>query len=318
MSERVSGRVVDSPSTNHLPGRLRIWIQAVRVHSFTASVVPILAGSSLALVDRSFDGPLFVSMLMASMATHAGSNLANDYFDYRKGIDSNQAMRPSSIIQRGYLGPSDVLRGMTVAFAIATAIGLYIVYRTGWPILVVALLSLAAAVLYTGGPTPLGYIALGEVTVFLFMGMVMVSGSYFVNTGDLTLASVLLAVPIGLLVAATLHANNIRDMESDAAAGKRTLANVVGRGFANREYAAQVYGAFVAVIVLVLTDASLWPVLIVFTTLPAAVRLVSMVFDESSGVDLNRVLRKTAGLHLRFGLMLSVALLFRSFLDRAL
>jgi 1,4-dihydroxy-2-naphthoate octaprenyltransferase len=150
------------------------------------------------------------------------------------------------------------------------------------------------------------------------MGIVMVSGSYFVHTGDLTLASVLLAVPIGLLVAATLHANNIRDMESDAAAGKRTLANVVGRGFANREYAAQVYGAFVAVILLVLTDASLWPVLIVYTTLPAAARLVSMVFDESSGVDLNRVLRKTAGLHLRFGLMLSVALLFRSILDRAL
>jgi 1,4-dihydroxy-2-naphthoate octaprenyltransferase len=317
MSESVSGQVIDSTSANHLPGRFRIWFQAVRFHSFTASVVPILAGSSLALVDRSFDGLLFVAMLVASMATHAGSNLANDYFDYRKGIDSNQAMRPSSIIQRGYLAPGDVLRGMIVAFTIATAIGLYIVYRTGWPILVVALLSLAAAVLYTGGPTPLGYVALGEITVFVFMGLVMVIGSYFVHTGDLTLTSVLLAIPVGLLVAATLHANNIRDIASDAAAGKRTLANTGGRDFANREYAVQVYGAFVAVIVLVLADFSLWPVLIVFTTLPAAVRLVSMVFDKSD-VDLNRVLRKTAGLHLRFGLLLSAALLVRSFLDRVL
>jgi 1,4-dihydroxy-2-naphthoate octaprenyltransferase len=300
------------------PGRIKIWFQAVRFFSFTASVVPILIGSALALVDRSFDLLLFAVMLIASVATHAGSNLANDYFDHRKGIDSTESLGPSGVIQRGYLTASDVLRGMIVAFGIATALGLYIVYRTGWPILIVALLSLAAAVLYTGGPTPLGYIALGEVTVFIFMGLVMVTGSYFVHAGELTLTSVLIAIPVGLLVAAILHANNIRDMEPDAAAGKRTLANVFGRQFANREYAALVYGGFLSVVVVVLTDLALWPLLGVFALLSLAIQLVRIVSGGAGPMEMNGVLRRTAGLHLRFGLMLTGALLFRTVLDRTL
>lgn len=318
MNEAAAGHAVGAITSIPKPGRIRTWLQAVRFFSFTASVVPIAAGSTLALVDRSFGLLLFVVMLAASVATHAGANLANDYFDHQKGIDTNESLGPSKVIQLGYLAPAEVLRGMAVAFSVATTLGLFIVYRTGWPILVIALLSLAAAVLYTGGPRPLGYVALGELTVFVFMGPVMVCGSYFVHTGDLTLNSVLLSIPVGLLVAAILHVNNIRDIELDANAGKRTMANVLGRKTANREYAGLVYGAYVAVIVLVVAEHSFWPLLVVFATLPVAIRLVRIVTSGAGPLELTGVLRKTAGLHLRVGMMLSVTLIFRTIVDRAL
>jgi len=298
------------------PGRLRIWFQAVRFFSFTASVIPIVAGSSLALMDRSFDILLFVVMVAASVACHAGANLANDYFDHKQGIDTAESLGPSKVVQLGYLSPREVLRGTLVFFSLATVLGLYIVYRTGWPILVIALLSLAAAVLYTGGPKPLGYIALGELTVFLFMGPVMVCSAYFVHTGNLTLTSVLLSLPVGLLVAAILHANNIRDMELDHKAGKLTMANVLGRKKANAEYAALVVGAYVAVVSLVLVDMRMWPLLVVFVSVPAAAKHIRTVYSGASTVDLDSVLRKTAGLHLRAGLLLSAGLLARSVIDR--
>lgn len=298
------------------PGTLRIWFQAVRFFSFTASIVPIAVGSALALLDRQFDAVLFVAMLVASVACHAGANLANDYFDDRKGIDNDDSLGPSKVIQLGYLTSAQVLRGTIVALGIATVFGLYIVYETGWPVLILALFSLAAAVLYTGGPKPLGYIALGEVTVFIFMGMVMVCGAYYVHAGHVTWQSVLISLPVAALVAAILHCNNIRDIEFDHAAGKRTLANVFGRTWANREYAALVYGAYAAVLILVALDRSFWPILISFATLPVAIDLVRMVNGDSGPAELNKVLRRTAGLHLRVGLALTSGLIVAAILDR--
>ncbi len=300
------------------PGALKIWFQAVRFFSFTASVVPIVVGSALALVDRQFDAVLFAVMLVASVACHAGANLANDYFDDRKGIDNDESLGPSKVIQLGYLSSAQVLRGAIVALGIATVLGLYIVYETGWTILILALFSLAAAVLYTGGPKPLGYVALGEVTVFIFMGLVMVCGAYYVHTGHLTWQAVLLSLPVSALVAAILHCNNIRDIEFDHAAGKRTLASVFGRTWANREYAALVYGAYVAILALVVYDSSLWPVLVAFAALPVAIDLVRIVNGDSGPAELNKALRHTAGLHLRVGLALTTGLIVAAIIDRYL
>lgn len=298
------------------PGRARIWFQAVRFFSFTASAIPILVGSSLAIVDRSFDLVLFLAMLVASVACHAGANLANDYFDHRKGIDTDESLGPSKVIQLGYLTPREVIRGMLVAFSIATILGFYIVFRTGWPILALAVLSLAAAVLYTGGPKPLGYVALGELTVFVFMGPVMVTGAYYVLTGVVTRSSVLVAVPIGLLVAAILHANNIRDIDLDREAGKQTLANLLGRRAANIEYAVLVLGSYIAIVMVILFDTRLWPLGIALVTIPTAASLTTTVYSEADPLVLNGVLRKTAGLHLRVGGLMTIALLFRAAVDR--
>jgi 1,4-dihydroxy-2-naphthoate octaprenyltransferase len=183
-------------------------------------------------------------------------------------------------------------------------------------ILVLALASLGAAVLYTGGPKPLGYIALGELTVFIFMGPVMIGGAYYVMAGTVTLQAVLASIPIGLLVAAILHANNIRDIPLDQAAGKITLATLFGRRAANYEYLVLVIGAYVTTLALIATDLGLWPVLIVGLTLPAAIQLCKMVFAAVNVRELNVLLRKTAGLHLRFGALMTLGLVLSSIVER--
>lgn len=303
-------------STTTTPSRFRIWIQAIRYFSFTASITPIAAGSALALYDHTFDWLLLVLMLLASVACHAGANLANDYYDHIKGIDTAESLGPSKVIQQGLLTPAEVKRGMIVAFAIATAFGLIIVAASSWVILVLALASLAVAVLYTGGPKPLGYVALGELTVFLFMGPVMVGGAYAVMANRLTLQAVLVAIPIGLLVAVILHANNIRDIPLDRAAGKVTLATRFGRRAANDEYVALVAGAYLTTLVLIATDLGLWPVLLTGITVPVAVELCRVVFTATDVRELNLLLRKTAGLHFRFGACMTVGLVLSSIVER--
>lgn len=296
--------------------RWRIWFQAIRFFSFTASTIPILVGSALALVDRTFDVELFVVMLLAAVACHAGANLANDYFDFIKGIDTLESLGPSKVIQQNLLSPVEVRRGMIVAFAIATALGLVIVAQSGWEILVLALVSLGAAYFYTGGPKPLGYIALGEATVLVFMGPVMIGGAYYVMAGRLTWDVLFASLAIGCLVAAILHANNIRDIDLDRAAGKRTLATLLGRKGANLEYLALIGGAYLITAIWLVSDWRFWPVALVAATIPTAVMLVRLVQGVVEGRALNVALRKTAGLHLRFGGAMTVGLLIRAILDR--
>lgn len=320
----MTSAVGDGPATASPAGRprrhpVRVWYRAIRVFSFTASVTPILVGCALALVDGAYDGfgaaALTVAMLVASMAVHAGCNLGNDYYDYRNGIDAhigaaNEAasIGPAGVIQDGSLTPAQVFRGMVVAFAFATVIGLGIVVATGWPILLLAAACLALAFLYTGGPKPLGYIALGEVTVFVTMGLAMIMGSAYVLTDVVSWRSFGVALPLALLVTAILHGNNLADIESDRRAGKVTVANIVGRTWGNREYVALVYGAWVALAGLVLTNPDLWPTLLAVGAIPAARRAVALYLSETAQPVLRRGVRLSAGVHLRFGLLMAAGL----------
>jgi 1,4-dihydroxy-2-naphthoate polyprenyltransferase len=298
------------------PSRFRIWIQAIRYFSFTASVIPIAVGSALALYDHTFDWWLFLLMLAASVACHAGANLANDYYDHVKGIDTEESLGPSKVIQQGLLTPAEVKRGMIIAFAIATVLGLIIVAASSWVILAIALVSLGVAVFYTGGPKPLGYIALGEVAVFIVMGPIMIGGAYYVMANRLTLSVVVASIPVGFLVAAILHANNIRDIPLDRQAGKVTLATLLGRRGSNIEYLILVIGAYVMTLVLIATDLSLWPVVIAGLTIPAAARLCRLCLSAVDVRELNTLLRQTAGLHLRFGALMTVGIVVSAILER--
>ncbi|HEX2281337.1 MAG TPA: 1,4-dihydroxy-2-naphthoate octaprenyltransferase, partial [Thermomicrobiales bacterium] len=172
-----------------------------------------------------------------------------------------------------------------------------------------ALPSLAAAYLYTGGPKPLAYVALGEVTVFLFMGPMIVVGSYYVQTGSVSWTAFLISIPIGLMVTAILQANNIRDISDDTRAGKRTLATYIGREWAVREYVVLVLGAYMVLGMIAAVGIAPVGVAIVFLTLPRAVELIRIVSRRAEARTLNAVLRRTAGLHLQFGLLVSAVLL---------
>jgi 1,4-dihydroxy-2-naphthoate octaprenyltransferase len=304
------------PTSTATPSPLAVWIKAIRVPSFTASVIPILVGSAMALIDRDFHLGLFVLMLLASVACHAGSNLANDYFDHVKGVDSAATVGTGKVIQRGLLSPAQLKRGMIVAFALATLLGLAIVAQVGWVVFALALASLAAAFFYTGGPKPLGYIALGEATVFVFMGLVMIGGSFYVHTRELTRETILVAIAVASLVAEILHANNIRDIETDRAAGKVTLATLLGRRRASHEYLLLILVTYLPIMLLVAFGPRYWPALLVVASLPAAFALVRFAYVATGVEQLNRLLRRTAGLHLRFGLLLTSGLVIRAIIDR--
>jgi 1,4-dihydroxy-2-naphthoate polyprenyltransferase len=292
-----------------IPESLQNWYMATRPFSFTASIVPVLIGTFLAANDGSFNPSIFVLVIVASVLVHAGSNLVNDYYDHIKGADAPHQLGRGGMIQRGLISPRAILVFGLVLFTIATAIGLVIVYIVGWQVLLFALPSLAAAYLYTGGPKPLAYVALGEVTVFVFMGPMIVVGSYYVQTQAVSWTAFLISVPIGLLVTAILQANNIRDISDDAEAGKRTLATYIGRKWAVREYVVLVFGAYITLGAIAIGGIAPLGIIIVFLTLPRAIELARIVSRRGEARTLNAVLRRTAGLHLQVGLLISAALL---------
>ena len=298
------------PSTIGLtpPPRWRVWLQAVRVFSFPASVVPIVVAAALSFAAGSFEPVLIGAMLVASVACHAGANLANDYFDHVQGVDTADSLGPSKVIQQGLLSPVEVRRGMVTAFGLATIFGVGIVAVSGWPIFVLALLCLGAAFFYTGGPRPLGYIALGELTVALSMGYGMVLGAVYVLTGRMTGADLLAATAVASLVAAILHANNLRDLEADRRAGKITLATKLGMRNGAREFAVLVAGAFLAALAMIAVNPRWWPVCLVLLCLPRAFGLIRLGFTAQTSLALNPLVRGTALLHLRFGLLLAAGI----------
>jgi 1,4-dihydroxy-2-naphthoate octaprenyltransferase len=235
-----------------------------------------------------------------------GTNLTNDYFDFRKGADTPKSLGTGGSLLRGDLTPRQVLMGSILSFGVGIAIGLYLVSVTGPFIFWLGLFSVAVGFFYTAGPFALAYVGLGEVAVFIFMGPVMVIGSYYVQAQTVTLPVVLASLPVGFLVAAILHANNLRDLESDRQIGKRTLATLLGRAGANVEYYILVLGTYLSLAVTVLLGIAPWLTLISIVTLPFAIKLMRIVAAETEPKKLHPVLRQTARLHMQFGLLLVI------------
>jgi 1,4-dihydroxy-2-naphthoate polyprenyltransferase len=283
---------------------VRTWFRAARPWSFTASAIPVLLGAAIAATQGWFDPWLLALTLLGSLAIHAGTNLVNDYYDHHKGLDAVQQIGVGGAIQRGELSPRQVLLGGLAAFAMGSAIGLYLVSVAGPFILWLGLASVLVGFFYTAGPFALAYVGLGEVAVFLFMGPVMVVGSYFVQARAVTPGVVLASLPVGFLVAAILHANNLRDLEIDRSVGKRTLATLLGRGGARLEYYALIGGTYLSLVLTVALGAAPWLTLVCLFTLPLALRLVRTAASETEPPALQPVLRQTALLHLRFGALL--------------
>ncbi len=283
---------------------LRVWWRAARPWSFSATLIPVSLGAIMAAYGGHFDLWLFALTFIGAVAIHTGTNLINDYYDYRKGADTEKSLGVGGAIQTGKLTPRQVFIGGIAAFALGSVIGLYLVSVTGLFILALGVFSVLAGFFYTAGPAAFAYIGLGEVIVFIFMGPVMVIGSYYVQAQSLNWQLVLASLPVGLLVAAILHANNLRDLESDRKIGKRTLATILGRQRAKLEYYLLIGGTYAALLLIVVLRLAPWYTLAAVATLPAAVALMRRVSANSDPAALNPVLRKTAQLHMRFGMLL--------------
>jgi 1,4-dihydroxy-2-naphthoate polyprenyltransferase len=290
-------------------GAARIWLIAARVRTLPAAIAPVLVGTSLALGDGHFHPLAFVAALLGAVFIQVGTNLSNDYSDARRGADTEDRLGPVRVTAGGLVPPRQVLIATYVTFGLAVACGAYLVAVAGPELLAVGAASILAGVLYTGGPRPYGYEGLGELFVFLFFGIVAVAGSYFVQVQELPWQAFVCAVPVGLLASAILVVNNVRDIETDRRAGKRTLAVRLGRPRTRSLYAAMLAVAFLtAPLPWLLGSMSAW-LLLPWATAPLALRLIGIVRTRTDGPALNGALAGTGALQLLFCLLFSAGVL---------
>ncbi len=286
-----------------------VWLMAARPATLTAAVVPVLVGTAAASYDGHFRLLPFVGAMMAAALIQVGTNLANDFFDFERGADTPDRLGPLRVTQSGLASPQSVRSAVYLTFGAAAAIGVYLVAVGGWPILAIGVLSIAAGLAYTGGPWPLGYHGLGDLFVFIFFGVVAVVGSYYLQAGEVAPIAWVAAVPVGLIVTAILVVNNLRDIESDGRAGKRTLAVRLGPRLTRVQYALFLLAPYPLVAGL----ASAGPLPgwsgLPWLTLPIALFLAGVVLAGADGRKLNAVLKGTAQLHLLFGALLAGSLL---------
>ena len=283
------------------------WLLAIRPKTLPAALAPVIVAGAYAIArGEARPLPLIVALLCALLIQIA-SNLANDLFDFRKGADTEARTGPVRVVQAGLISQRGVLGGLALVIGLAAVFGLYLVWVGGVPILVIGVLSLICAVLYTGGPFPIGYLGLGELFVFVFFGPVATFGTVLVATGRLDPVGALLGVPLGLLCANILVVNNVRDVETDAVARKQTLAVRFGRGFGVGMYRASLIGAGIATFAVAFAVRSPWP-LLSLVALPAGRALLGALVRERGPV-LNPILGRTAQLELRYAIGLALSLL---------
>jgi 1,4-dihydroxy-2-naphthoate octaprenyltransferase len=282
---------------------------AARVRTLPASVAPVLVGTSLALGAGHFDPLAFAAALLGAVFIQVGTNLSNDYSDARRGADSEDRLGPVRVTAGGLVPPKQVLFATYASFGLAVACGAYLVAVAGPELLAVGAASILAGVLYTGGPRPYGYEGLGEVFVFLFFGIVAVVGSYFVQVQALPWPAFVCAVPVGLLASAILVVNNLRDIDSDRRAGKRTLAVRLGASRTRTLYGAMLVGAFAsAPLPWALGSMTAW-LFLSWAAIPLAVGVTRTVRTRTDGPSLNGALARTGALQLIFCLLYSAGIL---------
>lgn len=283
---------------------------AARPATLLASVAPVLIGTASAWRDGVFALLPFVVVLIAALAIQVGVNFANDLADAAKGADTEARIGPQRAVSSGVISAADMRRGMYITFAVAGVGGVYLIWYAGWPILVIGIVSILAALGYTNGPVPYGYYGLGEFFVFVFFGLVATAGTRYVFSHSVPAAVWVGGVVMGLLAAAILEANNIRDVDTDRVAGKRTLAVILGRDRARTMYAATIIAAFVTIIFSVGLGFLPGMCLIALVVAPLGIPLVQTVYRETAGPPLIGVLKGTAQLQLFTGLFLSLGIVF--------
>ena len=284
----------------------RAWLLASRPATLPAAAVPVFVGAAAATSEGASLRPLvFAVTLVCALLIQIGTNFANDYSDFHRGADHEGRLGPIRVTQSGLITQEGVRRGIVVAFGAAALLGLWLAWIGGWPIIVIGVVSILSGLAYTGGPFPFGYYALGDVFVFAFFGLAAVTGTAFLQTGSWSQFALILSVPVGLLVTNILVVNNLRDLPTDRAANKMTLAVRLGDRATRIQYAMFVVISYAVPLVLAIGNASHRWLMLTWLTLPLAFGLTRTVLGGLSGRDLNPVLKRTGQLLLFFGLLLA-------------
>ena len=285
---------------------IKIWIEAARPKTLWASIAPVFMGVAMAFSDGGWDLLTAVLTLICSIMIQIGTNFANDYFDFKKGADTKDRIGPIRATESGRVKPQLMRDAYILAFSFSVLFGLYLIYRGGWPILIIGSFSILLGIIYTGGPFPLGYKGLGDIFVLIFFGPVAVGGTYYLQTLEINLSVILAGLSPGLISTALLSVNNLRDIHTDKKAGKKTLAVRFGAFFVRAEYLISILLACVMPLVLLITDPnhpySLIAMLVILLALPT---IKTVLFDDISPA-LNSALANTGKILLFYSLIFSL------------
>ncbi len=289
--------------------KMKVWYRQLRPHTLTASFIPVFIGTALALFYTELHWGLLIAMLVASMLIQAATNLFNEYYDFKRGLDTEESIGIGGGIVRDGISPRTVLTVGLVFFLAAILLGAYISATTTWWIAVIGSLCMAAGYYYTGGPYPIAYTPFGEIVAGFFMGFVIILLSFYIQTGFVTVNSMLISIPISILIGAILMANNIRDLEGDQERGRKTLAILLG----HKKAVQFLGGMFAFSIAWILTmifvgKASIWLILVLLS-IPKAVQAVKLFHGERTPATMMPAMKATAQMHTVFGIAVTVGLL---------
>ncbi len=287
---------------------LKIWVDAARPKTLTAAFTPVFVGAGIAFYDQTLAIDATAVALLCAFLIQIGTNFANDYFDFIKGADTDERIGFQRATASGLIPPKTMLRATILTMGLAFIFGLYLVWIGGWTVLLIGVLSLVFGILYTGGPYPLGYNGLGDVFVFIFFGIVAVMGTYYVNALEWSEASFWASLAVGALCTNILVINNLRDVEQDAKAGKRTLGVLFGDTALKWEYLLMLVLAFaIPPHFYFQLGYEIW-IFLPFLLVPLAFIHAKKVWTETHKPNLNKVLGQTAQFMALFGILFTIGI----------
>ncbi|WP_282141361.1 1,4-dihydroxy-2-naphthoate polyprenyltransferase [Cytobacillus oceanisediminis] len=286
----------------------RVWWQLTRPHTLTAAFVPVLLGTALAMELTEINFGLFFAMLAASLLIQAATNMFNEYYDFKRGLDTEDSVGIGGAIVREGIKPKTVLNLAFGLYGISILLGFYICMNTSWWIAAIGLASMAVGYLYTGGPLPIAYTPFGELFAGFFMGMLIILISFYIQAGTVTATSVLVSFPILILVGAILLANNIRDLDGDKEFGRKTLAILLGKKGAIKLLAAMFIVSYAWVFILIAMNIITPWLAIVVLSAPKAIKATKGFIGKTMPMQMMPAMKATAQTNTIFGFLLSVGL----------
>jgi len=285
----------------------------IRPHTLTASFIPVLLGTFIVLDQTELKWGLFLAMLVASVLIQIATNLFNEYYDYKRGLDHEGSIGIGGSIVRDGFTPQQVLAVALGMYTIAALLGLYIAASTSWHLLWIGALSMLVGYLYTGGPLPIAYTPFGEIVAGLFMGYVIIGIAGFIQINTVTTELLLVSFPMALLIGAILLANNIRDLDNDKENGRKTIACLVGHRRAVYVLAAFFIAALIGIILaVVIYGVTPWVLLSLFTV-PVMVRAIQRFWQKAESAALMPAMAMTAKVNTLFGAWMVIGLIVSRF-----
>jgi 1,4-dihydroxy-2-naphthoate octaprenyltransferase len=286
--------------------RIKIWITASRPKTLWAAFSPVIIGTAMAYGEGKVHWLSAFLAAVGAVLIQIGTNFSNDYYDYFRGVDKKERLGPLRVTQAGLVKPETMKRATILIFSLAFISGLYLIYRGGWPVLIIGLLSILFGILYTAGPYPLGYNGLGDIFVLIFFGLVAVGGTYYVQALEINKLVLLAGLSPGLFSTAILTVNNLRDIYTDKKAGKKTLAVRFGEDFARLEYLISVVIACLIPLILYFITGSHLYALAASLVFLAAIPPIRTVYEQKPGKIFNQVLATTGRLLFLYSLLFSI------------